>query len=224
MSRVVVNAKAEIYAAMCATTEHRLSADKRWAAYIEALGMYISRRLSKRELDKVVCRVLGIDNLRKHNALLLALLADATRRSVDPSNKMPPAKRPPPIECDEEDDDEEFGRLLAEWRKTGGGIAPPRHKSEPLFPRRSLVAHARLDGAGLVAMKMDEASVELGLDGVSASAVHLVSLAIDTYARRVIKQCHSEFLLQRQSLEDDDFQQKNRTQREQRRQTLRTRY
>lgn len=209
-------AKAEIYAAMCATTKHRLSADKRWAAYVEALGMYMSRRLSKRELDKIVTRVLGVQNLRKHNALLLALLADATRRSVESSSMSPPPpeKRPPhtqPAEVEEgdeekDDDDDEYCRLKSEWRKTGAGIAPPRQKNEILFPRKCLVSHARLDGAGLIAMKMDQAMADIGLDGVSASAVHLVSMALDTYARRIIKECHSEFLLQRQSPDDEQYQ------------------
>lgn len=40
--------------------------------------MYVSRRLSKRELEKVVYRVLGVENIRKHNKLLLALLADVS--------------------------------------------------------------------------------------------------------------------------------------------------
>ena len=38
--------------------------------------MYVCRRLSKAELDTIVLRALGAENIRKHNALLLALLAD----------------------------------------------------------------------------------------------------------------------------------------------------
>lgn len=40
--------------------------------------MYVSRRLSKKELEKVVYRVLGVENIRKHNTLLLSLLADVS--------------------------------------------------------------------------------------------------------------------------------------------------
>mmetsp|Transcript_3121 Transcript_3121/g.10324 ORF Transcript_3121/g.10324 Transcript_3121/m.10324 type:complete len:152 (-) Transcript_3121:606-1061(-) len=48
-------------------------------AYREALGMYVCRRLSKSELDTVVLRALGSENIRKHNTLLLALLSDVRR-------------------------------------------------------------------------------------------------------------------------------------------------
>ncbi|KAJ8602367.1 hypothetical protein CTAYLR_004205 [Chrysophaeum taylorii] len=212
----VMNAKADIYLSMCEADG--LSADKRWAAYQEALGMYVSRRLSKRELDTVVLRVIGVDNIRKHNALLLALLADATRRAVDTRNRtvvgVPRHRLVLPLEPEAKIDDaagadDELAALRREWRKTGlMATAPLPHKNMDV-PRknRGLVANARLDGASLVALKMDDISIGLGLDGASASAVHLMTLALHTYARRMMKQCHAEFTLQRRGAggnDDDD--------------------
>mmetsp|Transcript_16094 Transcript_16094/g.19699 ORF Transcript_16094/g.19699 Transcript_16094/m.19699 type:complete len:95 (+) Transcript_16094:34-318(+) len=71
----VVEAKLDIYVALC-EIQNGASADQRWAAYLEAVGLYIVRRLSKSELEVAVTQTLGYENVRKHNTLLLALLAD----------------------------------------------------------------------------------------------------------------------------------------------------
>lgn len=75
--------------------------------------MYVSRRLSKRELDKVVVRVLGVGNIRKHNTLLLALLADVSASRAKGRNAIAG------VAPRDRGQRQEFrGRVGAPWRTT----------------------------------------------------------------------------------------------------------
>mmetsp|Transcript_3119 Transcript_3119/g.10305 ORF Transcript_3119/g.10305 Transcript_3119/m.10305 type:complete len:310 (-) Transcript_3119:91-1020(-) len=177
-------------------------------AYREALGMYVCRRLSKSELDTVVLRALGSENIRKHNTLLLALLSDATRRALRVRegggvratwSKVLAQESEEDSADDSEDSSDDVAALRRRWRDAElEATAPiPHHDDQSGRRHQVVVGDARLDGARLVALKMDDISLDRGLRGVSASAVHLMTIALHAYARRAVRQCQTEIRDQR---------------------------
>ena len=190
MSDPIRQAKEAIYMALCEMETTSLSAEKRWAAYHEALGMYVCRRLSKSELDIVVVRALGPSNIRKHNALVLALLSDGTRRARRVRQGTGVAATWSKVFGDDDSDDDDIIAFQKRWRDADLAATAPR--PHPGVKPHAVPSNARLAGPQLVALKMDDISSSIGLDGVSASAVHLMTIAVHAYARRAIAQCRAE--------------------------------
>mmetsp|Transcript_16094 Transcript_16094/g.19697 ORF Transcript_16094/g.19697 Transcript_16094/m.19697 type:complete len:176 (+) Transcript_16094:386-913(+) len=94
-----------------------------------------------------------------------------------------------------EESDNDILTLHREWHQSGLEITAPivqPTKRRPILRRGG--TDMRLDGTSLLAFKMDEVSASVGLEGVSDSAVQLMSIALHIYARTAMRRCHAEFL------------------------------
>ncbi|KAJ1461347.1 hypothetical protein M885DRAFT_507276 [Pelagophyceae sp. CCMP2097] len=168
--------------AMC-EAQHELGPDKRWAAYREALTLYIARRLSKRKLDSVVLRTVGLENVRRHNDLILALLRDAAGRAH--ANRTAKRRRSDG-ECDECDAAVSLTHRQRP-KQDGPEARGDARAAEAPSTQAEAVAPARLRGAATLGGRMNELAAQKGCGGgATPAAAHVLGAALEVYVRRIV--------------------------------------